>query len=161
MQTITFRMDKQQGPTVQHRELYLISWDRPWWKELKKNKYEFSLAQSVNDPALSLLWHRFNPWTKNFHMPQGCPPPLAKKVCMYVCIYVFVCVCVYSFLLCMCLGVYLNGPTEVLVWKSGFMFKWVKRGGIIYVFGYSNPVFALIILLKNMDNCHRSIFRNR
>ena len=29
MQTITFRMDKQQGPTVQHRELYPISWDKP------------------------------------------------------------------------------------------------------------------------------------
>ena len=29
MQTITFRMDKQQGPTVQHRELYSISCDKP------------------------------------------------------------------------------------------------------------------------------------
>ena len=29
MQTITFRMDKQQGPAVQHRELYPISWDKP------------------------------------------------------------------------------------------------------------------------------------
>ena len=29
MQTITYRMDKQQGPTVQHRELYSISWDKP------------------------------------------------------------------------------------------------------------------------------------
>ena len=28
MQTITFKMDKQQGPTVQHRELYPISWDK-------------------------------------------------------------------------------------------------------------------------------------
>ena len=27
-QTITFRMDKQQGPTVQHRDLYPVSWDR-------------------------------------------------------------------------------------------------------------------------------------
>ena len=25
------RMDKQQGPTVQHRELYLISCDKPQW----------------------------------------------------------------------------------------------------------------------------------
>ena len=29
MQTITFRMDKQQGPAVQHRELYLVFWDKP------------------------------------------------------------------------------------------------------------------------------------
>ena len=32
MQTITFRMDKQWGPTAQHRELYLISWGRTRWK---------------------------------------------------------------------------------------------------------------------------------
>ena len=29
MQTITYRMDKQQGPTVEHRELYPISCDKP------------------------------------------------------------------------------------------------------------------------------------
>ena len=29
MQTITFRMDKQQGPNVQHWELYPISGDKP------------------------------------------------------------------------------------------------------------------------------------
>ena len=28
MQTITFRINKQSSPTVQHRELYPISWDR-------------------------------------------------------------------------------------------------------------------------------------
>ena len=28
MQTITFRMNKQQGPPVQHRELYSISYDK-------------------------------------------------------------------------------------------------------------------------------------
>jgi len=27
MQAITFRMDKQQGPAIQPRELYQISWD--------------------------------------------------------------------------------------------------------------------------------------
>ena len=27
MQTISFRMDEQQCPTIQHRELYTISWD--------------------------------------------------------------------------------------------------------------------------------------
>ena len=32
LQTITFRMDKQGGPAVQHRKLYPISWDRPLWK---------------------------------------------------------------------------------------------------------------------------------
>ena len=29
MQTVIYRMDKQQGPTVQHRELYSISYDKP------------------------------------------------------------------------------------------------------------------------------------
>ena len=29
MQTSMYRMDKQQGPTVQHRELYSISYDKP------------------------------------------------------------------------------------------------------------------------------------
>ena len=29
MQTSIYRMDKQQGATVEHRELYLISWDKP------------------------------------------------------------------------------------------------------------------------------------
>ena len=28
IQTITFRNDKQWDPTVQHRELYAVSWDR-------------------------------------------------------------------------------------------------------------------------------------
>ena len=29
MKTITYSMDKQQGPTVQHKELYSISCDKP------------------------------------------------------------------------------------------------------------------------------------
>ena len=29
MQTITYRMNKKQGPTVQHRELYLLFSDKP------------------------------------------------------------------------------------------------------------------------------------
>ena len=29
MQTTTFNMDRQQGPTAHHRELYPISWDKP------------------------------------------------------------------------------------------------------------------------------------
>ena len=28
MQTTTFRMDKQQGPNVEHRELYPVFWDK-------------------------------------------------------------------------------------------------------------------------------------
>ena len=32
MQTSKYRMDKQQGPTVQHRELYSISCDKPYGK---------------------------------------------------------------------------------------------------------------------------------
>ena len=37
MQTITYRLDKQQGPTVEHRELYSISCDKPSWKRILKN----------------------------------------------------------------------------------------------------------------------------
>ena len=29
MQTVMYRIDKQQGPTVQHRELYSVSCDKP------------------------------------------------------------------------------------------------------------------------------------
>ena len=36
MQTIIYRMDKQQGPTVQHRELYSISWVNHHGKEYEK-----------------------------------------------------------------------------------------------------------------------------
>ena len=34
LQTIMFRMDKQQGPNVYHRELYSISYDKPEWKKI-------------------------------------------------------------------------------------------------------------------------------
>ena len=38
MQTITFRMDKKQGPTVQHKELYLVFCDNHNGEDyLKKN----------------------------------------------------------------------------------------------------------------------------
>ena len=40
MQTIIYRMDKQQGPTVQHRELYSISCDKPYKKYEKKYEKE-------------------------------------------------------------------------------------------------------------------------
>ena len=34
MQTIIYRMDKQQDPTVQHKELFSISWDKPQWERI-------------------------------------------------------------------------------------------------------------------------------
>ena len=34
MQTIIYRMDKQQGHTVYHRELYSASYDKPKWKRV-------------------------------------------------------------------------------------------------------------------------------
>ena len=43
------------------------------------------MAQWVNDPALSLqrlgslLWHRFDPWPRNFHMPWAWPERKKKK----------------------------------------------------------------------------------
>ena len=36
MQTIIYRMDKQQSPTVQYRELYSIPCDKPKWKRNEK-----------------------------------------------------------------------------------------------------------------------------
>ena len=33
---IIHRMDKQQGPTIEHRELYPISCDKPYGKEYEK-----------------------------------------------------------------------------------------------------------------------------
>ena len=34
------------------------------------SKQEFSGSPEVKDSASSLLWHRFNPWPGNFHMPR-------------------------------------------------------------------------------------------
>ena len=39
MQTITYRMDEEHGPNVQHKELYSISWDKPQWKRIEKRTY--------------------------------------------------------------------------------------------------------------------------
>ena len=33
-----FRMDKQWGPSLQHRELYPVSWDRTWWKIVQEKE---------------------------------------------------------------------------------------------------------------------------
>ena len=34
---------------------------------------ELPVTQQVKDPALSLLWYRFDPWSGNFCMPQEQP----------------------------------------------------------------------------------------
>ena len=34
MQNIIYIVDKQQGPTVQHKELYSISCDKPSWERI-------------------------------------------------------------------------------------------------------------------------------
>ena len=42
MYTFIRRMDKQQGSAAQHRELYSIPYDKPYWKEMflkRKNIY--------------------------------------------------------------------------------------------------------------------------
>ena len=36
MQTIIHRMGKQKALTVEHRELYSVSYDKPWWKRIWK-----------------------------------------------------------------------------------------------------------------------------
>jgi len=46
------------------------------------------VAQRVKDLALSLqevglsLWHKFNPWPGNFHMPWACPTPTPQNMCL-------------------------------------------------------------------------------
>ena len=62
-----------------------LAWELPYaalvaLKSKKNKKRDSSLAvQWVKDPMLSLqwlrslLWHRFNPWPANFHMPWGWP----------------------------------------------------------------------------------------
>ena len=37
------------------------------------------VAQQVKDPALSLLWHRFDPWPGNFRMLWAWPKKKKKK----------------------------------------------------------------------------------
>ena len=39
MQTSICRMDRQQGPPVEPRELYSVSWDKPSWKRIVKILY--------------------------------------------------------------------------------------------------------------------------
>ena len=36
MQTSIHRMNKQQGPTIEHRELYSIFCNKPKWKRIRK-----------------------------------------------------------------------------------------------------------------------------
>ena len=38
------------------------------------------MAQQVKDPALSVLWHEFDPWPGNFRMPQAQPEKKKKKM---------------------------------------------------------------------------------
>ena len=49
------------------------------------------VAQWLKDPALSLLWHRFNPGTGNCHMPRMQPKKNSyghELIYMYVCIHI-------------------------------------------------------------------------
>ena len=45
----TQRMGKQQGPTVEHRELYSISCDKPEWKRIfhKENNVYICITESL------------------------------------------------------------------------------------------------------------------
>ena len=43
MQTITYRVDKQQGPTITHGKLYSFSYNKPLMeKNMKKNMHQYS-----------------------------------------------------------------------------------------------------------------------
>ena len=34
MQIDIYRMDKQHGPTIEHRDLYSVSCDKPYWQRI-------------------------------------------------------------------------------------------------------------------------------
>ena len=60
--SITFGIDKQGGPTVQHRELCPISWVRTWWKIVwKKKEYvyvwlgHFAVQQKLKEHGKSTI----------------------------------------------------------------------------------------------------------
>ena len=55
MQTNTYRMDKQQGLTVEPRELYSISCDKPYGKNTKKNIYFGHLMQRADSLEKTLM----------------------------------------------------------------------------------------------------------
>lgn len=48
-----------------------------WLDSFKEDMQDFIVVQQVKDLKLSqlksLLWHRFDPWPKNFHMPMVQP----------------------------------------------------------------------------------------
>ena len=39
MQTIIYRMDEQQRATEEHKELYSISCDKPYWRRIEKRMH--------------------------------------------------------------------------------------------------------------------------
>ena len=86
MQTIIHRMDKQQGPTVEHRELYSVPCDKPSWKRIwkrtciyikslcskRKNNDQSSPEFSVlfNMVATSHVWLFQLKWIKMKYNPK-------------------------------------------------------------------------------------------
>ena len=74
MQTIMYRVDKQQGPTsVLFRELYLISYDKPLWKRICKRIY-ISVTESLCCPAEGSVLSEFSIMTRPswaLHTQQG------------------------------------------------------------------------------------------
>ena len=47
MQTVTFGMDKQWGPTVYHRELYPVSCVKTWWKIVWEKRMDICMTGSL------------------------------------------------------------------------------------------------------------------
>ena len=63
-------MDKKQGPTVQHRELYSISWDKPQWKDKKRMyvcvyKTESLCCIAEINRTLEIQYYTLTKYTKN------------------------------------------------------------------------------------------------
>ena len=91
----------------QQLQLQPLAWELPYatcvalkrQKKKKKKKVvkmgSFLVTQQVEDLALSLLWvwlllwHRFNPWTRNFQMPQVRPTKMVKMANFILCTYFY------------------------------------------------------------------------
>ena len=73
MQTILFIIGKRQVPTVWHRELYLISCDKPKWKRILKSIYIYVcvhiyMCMQLNHFGIQLYFDKIN-FLKLFGIP--------------------------------------------------------------------------------------------
>ena len=90
MQTLTFRKDKQRGPTAQDRELYPVPWDRPWWTIIEK---ECVCMHDWVTLLFSRNWHNI---VNHLYFDLQSHQILLKKFKFFVCLFVFGCPTAYG-----------------------------------------------------------------